>query len=76
MRRPQTTWLRKAFFQIHLWSGLILGLYIAIVCVSGSAVVFRNDIYDVLVAKLLVTPQGRALKDWIQGSPKSDSRLA
>jgi uncharacterized iron-regulated membrane protein len=61
LRRPQTTWLRKAFFQIHLWSGLILGLYIAVVCVSGSAVVFRNDIYDVLVAKLLVTPQGQPL---------------
>src|SRR5579862_6356071 len=61
LRRPQTTWLRKALFQIHLWSGLILGLYIAVVCVSGSAVVFRNDIYDVLVAKLLVTPEGRAL---------------
>ncbi|MDP9115602.1 MAG: PepSY domain-containing protein, partial [Acidobacteriota bacterium] len=61
LRRPQTTWLRKVFFQIHLWSGLILGLYIAVVCVSGSAVVFRNDIYDVLVEKLHVTPQDREL---------------
>lgn len=61
LKRPQTTFLRKAFFQIHLWSGLILGLYIAVVCVSGSAVVFRNDIYDVLVDKLHVTPQAHAL---------------
>ena len=61
LKRPQTTFLRKAFFQIHLWSGLLLGLYIAVVCVSGSAVVFRNDIYDVLIAKLLVTPQGQPL---------------
>src|SRR5665213_2235212 len=45
--RPQRTLLRRAFFQLHLWSGLILGLYIVVVCVSGSALVFRNDIYDV-----------------------------
>ena len=61
LRRPQTTWLRKAFFQIHLWAGLLLGLYIAVVCVSGSAVVFRNDIYNVLIERLHVTPQARAL---------------
>jgi uncharacterized iron-regulated membrane protein len=34
-------------FQVHLWSGIILGLYIVVVCVSGSAIVFRNDLYDV-----------------------------
>jgi uncharacterized iron-regulated membrane protein len=61
LRRPQTTWLRKAVFQIHLWAGLSLGLYIAVVCVSGSAVVFRNDIYDVLADKLRVAAEGRPL---------------
>src|SRR5262249_21868666 len=44
--RPQKTLLRRALFQVHLWSGLILGLYIVVVCVSGSALVFRNDIFD------------------------------
>jgi uncharacterized iron-regulated membrane protein len=44
---PQRTRLRRALFQVHLWSGLILGVYIVVVCVSGSALVFRNDIYDV-----------------------------
>lgn len=34
-------------FQVHLWAGIILGLYIVVVCVSGSAIVFRNDLYDV-----------------------------
>lgn len=33
-------------FQIHLWSGLLLGAYVVVVCASGSAIVFRNDIYD------------------------------
>ena len=44
--RPKNTWLRKLIFQLHLWSGLLLGLYVAVVCASGSAIVFRNDIYD------------------------------
>jgi uncharacterized iron-regulated membrane protein len=47
LRRPQNTWIRRAVFQVHLWSGIILGLYIVVVCVSGSAIVFRNDLYDV-----------------------------
>jgi len=48
LHRPQSTWLRKAVFQVHLWAGMILGLYIAVVCASGSAVVFRNDLYNAL----------------------------
>ncbi len=34
-------------FQIHLWTGVALGLYVLIISVSGSAVVFRNEIYKV-----------------------------
>ena len=26
IRQPQTTWLRKAIFQLHLWSGIGLEL--------------------------------------------------
>lgn len=43
-RRPQIVWLRKALFQIHLWAGIGLGLYIALMSVSGSAVVFRREL--------------------------------
>ena len=45
-RRPQQIWLRRALFQIHLWTGIGLGLYVFVVSVTGSAVVFRNDIYE------------------------------
>ena len=37
---------RKIFFQIHLWSGLIVGLYVVAICVSGSVLVFRNEFYN------------------------------
>ena len=48
LRRPQSLWLRKAIFQIHLWTGIGLGLYVLIISVSGSAIVFRNELYKSL----------------------------
>jgi uncharacterized iron-regulated membrane protein len=48
LRRPQSLWLRKALFQIHLWTGIALGLYVILISVSGSAIVFRNELYKSL----------------------------
>lgn len=45
LRRPQNVWLRRAIFQVHLWTGIALGLYVLAISVSGSAIVFRNEIY-------------------------------
>ncbi len=39
--RPQHVFLRRALFQIHLWTGIAIGLYLVVVCVTGSALVFR-----------------------------------
>lgn len=50
LRRPQTTWIRKAVFQIHLWSGICLGLYVVLICASGSALIFRIDMFDLFDA--------------------------
>ncbi|MEI9814142.1 MAG: PepSY-associated TM helix domain-containing protein [Acidobacteriota bacterium] len=47
LRRPQNVWLRRALFQIHLWTGIALGLYVLVISISGSAIVFRNEIYKV-----------------------------
>ena len=44
LRRPQTLWIRKAVFQIHLWTGIGVGLYIVVISLSGSAVVFRREL--------------------------------
>jgi len=58
LRRPQTTWIRKAVFQVHLWAGICLGLYVVVVCASGSAVVFRDDLYDVFESWTSAGPTG------------------
>ena len=34
LRRPQGHWFRKALFQVHLWTGIGLGTYILVVCIS------------------------------------------
>ncbi len=53
--RPQTIWLRKAFFQIHLWTGIGLGLYILLMSVTGSALIFRRELARWLVQEPRVT---------------------
>jgi len=47
-RRPQNVWLRRATFQVHLWTGIALGLYVVATSVTGSAIVFRNSLYKSL----------------------------
>jgi len=42
--KPQRVWLRRALFQVHLWSGLALGLYIVVLSVTGSALVYRREL--------------------------------
>jgi uncharacterized iron-regulated membrane protein len=48
LRHPQTVWLRRALFQVHLWTGLALGLYVVAISLSGSALVFRDRIFKAL----------------------------
>jgi uncharacterized iron-regulated membrane protein len=63
--RPKSTLLRKVIFQLHLWSGLLLGLYVVVVCASGSTIVFRNDLYDWLEAGGKNVPYKPALYHWL-----------
>ncbi len=43
--------MRRALFQAHLWSGIGLGLYIFTISVTGSVLVYWNELYRA------VTPQ-------------------
>ncbi len=64
-KRPQTLWLRKALFQVHLWTGIGLGLYVLLMSVSGSAVVFRRELLRTLALepRVAVGPAGRMNED-------------
>jgi uncharacterized iron-regulated membrane protein len=43
-KRPQNVWLRRALFQVHLWTGIGLGLYVLLMSVTGSALIFRREL--------------------------------
>jgi uncharacterized iron-regulated membrane protein len=64
IRQPQTVWLRKAIFQLHLWSGIGIGLYVLVVSLTGSIVVYSNEIYRAATRDpIIVTPSGALLTD-------------
>jgi uncharacterized iron-regulated membrane protein len=44
-RRPQGLWARRALFQIHLWSGIGTGIYMAVISLTGSLLVFRIELH-------------------------------
>ena len=44
LRQPQAFWLRRALFQVHLWSGIGIGLYVVAISVSGSVLVYRSEL--------------------------------
>jgi uncharacterized iron-regulated membrane protein len=48
LHHPQSVWLRRALFQVHLWTGLSLGIYIVAISLSGSALVFRDRIFKAI----------------------------
>ena len=47
VERPQFVWWRKAVFQVHLWTGVIVGLYVIAISVSGCVLVFQRDFMNV-----------------------------
>jgi uncharacterized iron-regulated membrane protein len=44
VRQPQRVWLRRASFQVHLWIGLGIGLYVVVLSLTGSVLVYRNEL--------------------------------
>jgi uncharacterized iron-regulated membrane protein len=43
IHHPRKLWLRRALFQIHLWAGVLLSLYVIVIGVSGSLLVFEDE---------------------------------
>ncbi len=68
VRQRRSQWLRRALFQVHLWAGLTLALYVLVISLSGSAVVFRHEMDLALCPQIILV---RA-----SGPRMSDARLA
>ena len=59
---PQRVWLRRALFQVHLWTGLGIGLYVVLMSLTGSAIVFRGELGRALTPLQTVVPSGAPRK--------------
>lgn len=55
--KPQQLWWRKAIFQIHLWVGIVLCLYLAVIALTGSMLVFREEIERTLAHRVRIAAQ-------------------
>ena len=60
MERPQSLPVRKFLFQIHLWTGIVAGLYVIVISLTGSAIVLRREIETRLQKHIVVSSAGRA----------------
>lgn len=61
VQAPGTTLFRRILFQIHLWLGIGLGLYILMISVTGSAVVLRPQFSRWFVHSQVESTDGFAL---------------
>jgi uncharacterized iron-regulated membrane protein len=44
VQHPERVWVRKCLFYIHLWVGAGVGLYIVLMSITGSLIVYRNEL--------------------------------
>lgn len=46
IQQPHTLWWRKTLFQVHLWIGVCIGLYVIAICITGSVLVFEQNLLN------------------------------
>jgi uncharacterized iron-regulated membrane protein len=63
LRQPQRVWVRRAVFQVHVWTGLAVGLYIVVVTATGSALVFKAGVNALFVPDTVVPVSGALLSE-------------
>jgi uncharacterized iron-regulated membrane protein len=55
---PQHLWVRRALFQVHLWTGIAVGLYLFVIGVTGSVLMFREELAGTDPALMAVPATG------------------
>ena len=53
--RPRSVFLRRVLFQVHLWTGVLVALYVIVVSVTGAALVFRINLQRAVHPDLLTS---------------------
>ncbi|MBM3774043.1 MAG: PepSY domain-containing protein, partial [Acidobacteria bacterium] len=59
LEQPYGLRARRWIFQVHLWTGLIAGLHLALLGITGSLTMFRDDVARARYSEAVrVTPEG------------------
>jgi len=61
LEHPERLLLRRILFQLHLWVGAAATLYILLMSLTGSAIVFRNELNGNRLIEWLVRLHGSLL---------------
>jgi len=54
--KPRSAWWRKLVFQLHLWTGLAIGIVVLLVGLTGSVIVFYHELYQWQEPKVTLEP--------------------
>src|SRR3954452_7821184 len=54
VERPEKIWMRQLIFQLHLWLRAFLSAYVLFMSLSGSVIVFRNELSPIFSIEWLV----------------------
>jgi uncharacterized iron-regulated membrane protein len=68
VQAPQTHLFRRILFQMHLWAGIGLGLYVLTISVTGSAILLQSPISQIFVPSKIepsdaIALSGQELRD-------------
>jgi len=61
LQHPQGLWFRKALFQVHLWVGVGIAIYVLAISVSGSAIVYQRELMRHSRRAMVLTESGRRM---------------
>jgi uncharacterized iron-regulated membrane protein len=72
---PRKLFLRRALFQIHLWTGIIAGIYAILIGVTGSVLVFSEELHHAEVREWRHVPippnaQYASVDQWVESARK------
>lgn len=68
VRQPQLLGWRRALVQVHLWAGLVVGVYITLLSVTGSAIVLRPELHRWIVPRTVPVEGERLTGDALRAA--------
>ena len=74
--QPRKLLLRRALFQIHLWAGIMVGIYAILIGVTGSVLVFAEELHEAEVSQWRHVPippnaQYTSVDQWVAAARKA-----